>query len=70
MLMFLIVSALFMMQVCTLMEPALISISNCKNSFPGGNSMGVNGGVGVQPPNQQSAVLSNAMLHSNMNAQR
>ncbi|TNM96671.1 hypothetical protein fugu_014827 [Takifugu bimaculatus] len=35
----------------------------------GGNSMGVNGGVGVQPPNQQSAVLSNAMLHSNMNAQ-
>uniref|UniRef100_H3CL96 histone acetyltransferase n=1 Tax=Tetraodon nigroviridis TaxID=99883 RepID=H3CL96_TETNG len=35
----------------------------------GGNSMGVNGGVGAQPPNQQSAVLSNAMLHSNMNAQ-
>lgn len=32
--------------------------------------MGVNGGVGVQPPNQQSAVLSNAMMHSNMNAQR
>lgn len=32
--------------------------------------MGVNGGVGAQPPNQQSAVLSNAMLHSNMNAQR
>lgn len=48
-------------------------VSNCKNSrylLPGGNSMGVNGGVGVQPPNQQSAVLSNAMLHSNMNAQR
>lgn len=32
--------------------------------------MGVNGGVGSQPPNQQSAVLSNAMLHSNINAQR
>lgn len=38
--------------------------------FLGGNSMGVNGGVGARPPNQQSAVLSNAMLHSNMNAQR
>ncbi|KAI3360110.1 hypothetical protein L3Q82_014425 [Scortum barcoo] len=35
----------------------------------GGNSMGVNGGVGVQPPNQQSGLLPNAMLHSNLNAQ-
>ncbi|TKS91650.1 CREB-binding protein [Collichthys lucidus] len=35
----------------------------------GGNSMGVNGGVGVQPPNQQSNLLPNAMLHGNMNAQ-
>ncbi len=32
--------------------------------------MGVNGGVGVQPPNQQSGLLPNAMLHSNMTAQR
>uniref|UniRef100_A0A3P8SWZ7 histone acetyltransferase n=1 Tax=Amphiprion percula TaxID=161767 RepID=A0A3P8SWZ7_AMPPE len=35
-----------------------------------GNSMGVNGGVGVQPPNQQSALLPDAMLHNSMNAQR
>lgn len=32
--------------------------------------MGVNGGVGVQSPNQQSPLLPNAMLHSSMNAQR
>lgn len=32
--------------------------------------MGVNGGVGVQPPNQQSPLLPDAMLHNNMNAQR
>lgn len=32
--------------------------------------MGVNGGVGVQPPNQQSTLLPDAMLHNNMNAQR
>ncbi|KAG7239416.1 hypothetical protein INR49_028887 [Caranx melampygus] len=35
----------------------------------GGNSMGVNGGVGVQPPNQQSTLLPDAMLHNSMNAQ-
>uniref|UniRef100_A0A087Y961 histone acetyltransferase n=1 Tax=Poecilia formosa TaxID=48698 RepID=A0A087Y961_POEFO len=35
---------------------------------PGGNSIGVNGAVGVQTPNQQSALLPDAMLHS-MNAQ-
>ncbi|KAK2833764.1 hypothetical protein Q5P01_017653 [Channa striata] len=35
----------------------------------GGNSMGMNGGVGVQPPNQQSTLLPDAMLHNNMNAQ-
>ncbi|AWP18596.1 putative histone acetyltransferase p300-like isoform 2 [Scophthalmus maximus] len=34
----------------------------------GGNSMGVNGGVGGQPPNQQSNLLPDALLHS-MNAQ-
>lgn len=38
--------------------------------FPGGNSMGVNGGVGVQPPNQQSSLLPDAMLHNSMSAQR
>lgn len=32
--------------------------------------MGVNGGVGVQPPNQQSSLLPDAMLHNSMNAQR
>lgn len=32
--------------------------------------MGVNGGVGVQSPNQQSALLPDAMLHNSMNAQR
>ncbi|XP_037834605.1 histone acetyltransferase p300 isoform X3 [Kryptolebias marmoratus] len=35
----------------------------------GGNSMGMNGAVGVQHPNQQSALLPDAMLHNNMNAQ-
>ncbi|XP_068192711.1 histone acetyltransferase p300 isoform X2 [Antennarius striatus] len=35
----------------------------------GGNSIGVNGGVGVQPPNQQSSLMPNAMLHNNINAQ-
>ncbi|KAM4535424.1 histone acetyltransferase p300 isoform 2-T2 [Fundulus diaphanus] len=34
----------------------------------GGNSIGVNGSVGVQPPNPQSALLPDAILH-NMNAQ-
>ncbi|XP_038165293.1 histone acetyltransferase p300 isoform X2 [Cyprinodon tularosa] len=33
-----------------------------------GNSIGVNGAVGVQPPNQQSPLLPDSMLHS-MNAQ-
>lgn len=32
--------------------------------------MGVNGGVGVQPPNQQSSLLPDAMLHNSMSAQR
>ena len=32
--------------------------------------MGVNGGVGVQSPNQQSTLLPDAMLHNNMNVQR
>lgn len=31
--------------------------------------MGVNGGVGVQPQNQQSNLLPNALLHGNINAQ-
>ncbi|XP_013855486.1 histone acetyltransferase p300, partial [Austrofundulus limnaeus] len=35
----------------------------------GGNSMGVNGAVGVQHPNQQSTLLPDAMLHNSMNAQ-
>ncbi|KAM9394002.1 histone acetyltransferase p300 isoform 2-T2 [Pholidichthys leucotaenia] len=35
----------------------------------GGNSMGVNGGVGVQPPNQHSTLLPDAMLHNSMTAQ-
>ncbi|KAK6311758.1 hypothetical protein J4Q44_G00174220 [Coregonus suidteri] len=34
----------------------------------GGNPMGMNGGVGVQPPNQ-SNLLPDAMLHNNMNVQ-
>lgn len=32
--------------------------------------MGVNGGVGVQPPNQHSSLLPDAMLHNCMSAQR
>lgn len=32
--------------------------------------MGVNGGVEVQPPNQQSALLPDAIMHNNMTAQR
>lgn len=32
--------------------------------------MGVNGGVGVQPQNQQSNLLPNALMHGNINAQR
>lgn len=32
--------------------------------------MGVNGGVGVQPSNQQSSLLPDALLHNCMNAQR
>uniref|UniRef100_A0A3B4HD66 histone acetyltransferase n=1 Tax=Pundamilia nyererei TaxID=303518 RepID=A0A3B4HD66_9CICH len=35
----------------------------------GGNSMGVNGGVGVQTSNQHSSLLPDAMLHNCMNAQ-
>ncbi|RVE69194.1 hypothetical protein OJAV_G00075470 [Oryzias javanicus] len=35
----------------------------------GGNPMGVNGGVEVQPPNQQSALLPDAIMHNNMTAQ-
>lgn len=31
--------------------------------------MGMNGGVGVQPPNQ-SNLLPDTMLHNNMNVQR
>uniref|UniRef100_A0A674BF62 histone acetyltransferase n=1 Tax=Salmo trutta TaxID=8032 RepID=A0A674BF62_SALTR len=34
----------------------------------GGNPMGMNGGVGVQPPNQ-SNLLPDAMLHNSMNVQ-
>ncbi|XP_014059288.2 histone acetyltransferase p300 isoform X5 [Salmo salar] len=34
----------------------------------GGNPMGMNGGVGVQPPNQ-SNLLPDTMLHNNMNVQ-
>ncbi|KAL3054184.1 hypothetical protein OYC64_006500 [Pagothenia borchgrevinki] len=34
----------------------------------GGNSMGVNGGVGVQSPNQ-SSLLPNSLLHGSMSAQ-
>ena len=33
-----------------------------------GNPMGVNGGVGAQPPNQQSNLLQDAMLHTSMNS--
>ncbi|CAI5674612.1 unnamed protein product [Oreochromis niloticus] len=35
----------------------------------GGNSMGVNGGVGVQTSNQHSSLLPDAMLHNCMSAQ-
>ncbi|XP_028840880.1 histone acetyltransferase p300 isoform X2 [Denticeps clupeoides] len=35
----------------------------------GGNPMGVNGGVGVQPPNQQTNLLQDPMLHRNTNSQ-
>lgn len=40
------------------------------NLFLAGNSMGVNGGVEVQTPNQQPNLLPDAILHNNMNAQR
>uniref|UniRef100_A0AAY4BVY9 histone acetyltransferase n=1 Tax=Denticeps clupeoides TaxID=299321 RepID=A0AAY4BVY9_9TELE len=36
---------------------------------PLGNPMGVNGGVGVQPPNQQTNLLQDPMLHRNTNSQ-
>ncbi|KAJ8263930.1 hypothetical protein GJAV_G00143190, partial [Gymnothorax javanicus] len=39
------------------------------NAMAGGSPMGVNGGVGVQPQNQQSSLLQDNMLHSNMNVQ-
>ncbi|XP_029997672.1 histone acetyltransferase p300 isoform X5 [Sphaeramia orbicularis] len=45
-------------------QPGMRTLSNM-----GGNSMGVNGGVGVQPPNQQSNLLPDSMLHNSMNAQ-
>uniref|UniRef100_A0A1A8LDQ4 histone acetyltransferase n=1 Tax=Nothobranchius pienaari TaxID=704102 RepID=A0A1A8LDQ4_9TELE len=35
----------------------------------GGNSVGVNGAVGVQPPSQQSPLLPDAIMHNSMNAQ-
>ncbi|CDQ86744.1 unnamed protein product [Oncorhynchus mykiss] len=34
-----------------------------------GNPMGVNGGVGVSPQNQQASLLQDTMLHLNMNSQ-
>ncbi|CDQ80651.1 unnamed protein product [Oncorhynchus mykiss] len=35
----------------------------------GGNPMGVNGGMGVSPQNQQASLLQDTMLHLNMNSQ-
>ncbi|KAM6957846.1 histone acetyltransferase p300-like [Aplochiton taeniatus] len=42
-------------------QPGMRSLNNMS-----GNPMGVNGGVGVQPPNQQSNMLPDALLHSSI----
>ncbi|KAF5906320.1 histone acetyltransferase, partial [Clarias magur] len=39
------------------------------HALPGGNPMGVNGPVGVQPQSQPSNLLQDPMLHVHMNAQ-
>lgn len=48
--------------------------SMCKSitalALPGGNSMGVNGAVGVQSQSQPPNLLQDPMLHVNMNAQK
>ncbi|KAG7491521.1 hypothetical protein MATL_G00004320 [Megalops atlanticus] len=39
------------------------------NAMAGGNPLGVNGGVGVQPPSQQPNLLQDNALHTSMNSQ-